>query len=1354
MKIITQNIRSFNPIINSAKQRKTDKFKKIEILLKEEKPDIAILTETRHYKEETDRTEKVINKPYYILAEHSGAADMNTNRNAGVIIIANQEWQKEENEILYSQERGRYIIVNVENKEKITLIAIYGHSGTDEQSNIIMTQLKRDMSIFENQFEIHPIIMIGDFNVADNFHDTTSLTLKTRTIDTLEQIKEERNLHDLATKTGNDEHTFHTGGQRTYCSSRIDKVLTNLPSMQTYRTKEWITDHRTVIASTQNKEGKNNATIQDHIIKTKKYKDWADNMIKQKIYNNAENKMHLIKPNGDIIEEIDKEANIQENKNFNILMQIVKKMRKQHKTELINKTNKEKEWISRQNKTIAIARRKLKTETDANNIETYKQWINEAAENIKAHYQNKLEKKEIRVKAFYRNKDGKINSTTFREIKEPKQTNRITEILTNGGDRIRNNTEIQQIFENKYKTQTTGNSRRETTIEEYVEDSTMDNIIQDQQIDTKFTQEEIKRAMRNTKTRTAPGFSGDTINLYRLIYAIAPNILVNAINEYFNNQDIQQDEQAVWIKDKKIIYIPKPGRAKNSIKGYRPLSMCETLYKIISKTATSRVNNKLEEVIDIDQSGFVPGRSTQHAIAVALNNITEAEQLKKPLQLVAIDIESAFDSIEPQTVKEAMVKLGYNKEYTEKYHILTTGGEAAIQVNGVTGNKFKPTKGIGQGDPASAPRFIIGHEPFNRKIKEINRIWKYKNQANEQINPTKYADDHLWYLNIQNEENLEELFDLYKEYEKVSGLKINREKTEIICINTEESIRRKLEENCKVVEHFRYLGIYLADNLEDTIKTTLNKTLEKIKIKNSLLRQKKHNLIKKRNLMKLGITSTLNHVLQSIPLSPKQLERLEKERNKAFWAKEDNQTVNKGRTKVSKHRINGPIEIGGLNLTSIECMYRSLSSTAGINILNRAIFGENRHKDTLTNTIKTAMTELNLCTLKEMLQRGSADWADAGKKLTKRAPIIAETMKFISTKLKENEQDNNTWHMSAIKGNSNESIFKITEDTATKLDNNNIRTVGQLFMTNENHTIDTTRPRNMLQLTNERDNIPLKNLITNIQRMTRKFQNKGTNVQKDGTLAWLWIRNCHKFNKEEKKKETERIKQRFPVAPSYKTRNLTDETITKEEYSRGYKNILKAQTSTYNQSLAIEIQNRTIWTNKKANQSNMKDIHNTTINETCDKCGETEDTNHLFLECEKYSEKIWQILQQLIVKAQRRLHIREIAKKNNPNINEEDINYDQNPGTTTTTINFKNILYNTLPKNTNKKQAKQIEAIIYQVRSKIYSTRNNEYQINYNEARIKQHLMNIIKTVREERCYARRPKDLIETMESIIRNEI
>ena len=58
----------------------------------------------------------------------------------------------------------------------------------------------------------------------------------------------------------------------------------------------------------------------------------------------------------------------------------------------------------------------------------------------------------------------------------------------------------------------------------------MEHIAQEQQIDITFTHEEIKKDMRNAKTRTAPGFSGDTINLYRLIYAIDPKILANSIN--------------------------------------------------------------------------------------------------------------------------------------------------------------------------------------------------------------------------------------------------------------------------------------------------------------------------------------------------------------------------------------------------------------------------------------------------------------------------------------------------------------------------------------------------------------------------------------------------------------------------------------------------------------------------------------------------------------------------------------------------------------------------------------------------------------------------------------------------------
>ena len=94
------------------------------------------------------------------------------------------------------------------------------------------------------------------------------------------------------------------------------------------------------------------------------------------------------------------------------------------------------------------------------------------------------------------------------------------------------------------------------------------------------------------------------------------------------------------------------------------------------------------------------------------------------------------------------------------------------------------------------------------------------------------------------------------------------------------------------MDHFRYLGVYLADNLEDTIKTTLNKTLEKIKIKNSLLRQKKHNLINQEDKSdeawhnnKAKPCTAINSTIT------KAAGEMEKEINKAF--EEENQIVNK-----------------------------------------------------------------------------------------------------------------------------------------------------------------------------------------------------------------------------------------------------------------------------------------------------------------------------------------------------------------------------------------------------------------------------------------------------------------------------
>ena len=91
---------------------------------------------------------------------------------------------------------------------------------------------------------------------------------------------------------------------------------------------------------------------------------------------------------------------------------------------------------------------------------------------------------------------------------------------------------------------------------------------------------------------------------------------------------------------------------------------------------------------------------------------------------------------------------------------------------------------------------------------------------------------------------------------------------------------------------------------------------------------------------------------------------------------------------------------------------------------------------------------------------------EGGEKIDKKN--IAVAMKTISKKLRITEKDNNLWHLGPIKGNINESIFKV--QTSRKLENNNIKTVGQLFLTQSNLTIDTSRPKDVMQLLGERTN--------------------------------------------------------------------------------------------------------------------------------------------------------------------------------------------------------------------------------------------------------------------------------------------
>ena len=73
--------------------------------------------------------------------------------------------------------------------------------------------------------------------------------------------------------------------------------------------------------------------------------------------------------------------------------------------------------------------------------------------------------------------------------------------------------------------------------------------------------------------------------------------------------------------------------------------MLEVFYKIMSKVTAARLTEKFDQILSPGQFGFRPGKRASQATVNILNTIINANNNKKPLQIVALDAKAAFDTL-------------------------------------------------------------------------------------------------------------------------------------------------------------------------------------------------------------------------------------------------------------------------------------------------------------------------------------------------------------------------------------------------------------------------------------------------------------------------------------------------------------------------------------------------------------------------------------------------------------------------------------------------------------------------------------------------------------------------------------
>lgn len=139
-----------------------------------------------------------------------------------------------------------------------------------------------------------------------------------------------------------------------------------------------------------------------------------------------------------------------------------------------------------------------------------------------------------------------------------------------------------------------------------------------------FTEDEISDVLFQIGPLKVPGPDGFPARFYRRNWAHIKADVVNAMKELF-----QSGHMPEGINETSIVLIPTVNQPVD-LKDFRPISLCNVIYKIVSKCLVNRLRPILDELILVNQSAFVPGRMITNNALLAFECFHRIQKNRQP----------------------------------------------------------------------------------------------------------------------------------------------------------------------------------------------------------------------------------------------------------------------------------------------------------------------------------------------------------------------------------------------------------------------------------------------------------------------------------------------------------------------------------------------------------------------------------------------------------------------------------------------------------------------------------------------------------------------------------------------------
>ena len=425
--------------------------------------------------------------------------------------------------------------------------------------------------------------------------------------------------------------------------------------------------------------------------------------------------------------------------------------------------------------------------------------------------------------------------------------------------------------------------------------------------DLPLSMKELTDALNKTDGKTSPGSDGLGYAFYKVFWREMRTLVLNSMNKSLRSRLLPTSQRLGLIS-----MIPKGTKDRRFLQHWRPICLLNCWYKLLSSALATRLEAALQEVISKDQTGFLRSRFINENNLITHEVLEYSKKHRKRGLLLCIDFSKAFDTLDHQFIKDTLKYLGFGNRFIAFIGATLNEFCASILHAGNMSPQFPLRRGARQGDPLASLLFIACVEILSIRLKGDPLLKHYKLDE-VIIKLILYADDLNLFLQYCAE-SLRQAIKILNEFTKLSGLKVQVTKTQVVLLGDVYTPQHKLCSNLNLRwdQTFKLLGITFnaaanthSINYEDKIKQIMDEMVH--------WRTRFLSPIGRKNVVCSLFLSKMTHIATVLPVLPaKDIAKLERDVYDFIWA---------GFPKLNRPEAKMALEHGGLQTPDIKMQW-------------------------------------------------------------------------------------------------------------------------------------------------------------------------------------------------------------------------------------------------------------------------------------------------------------------------------------------------------------------------------------------------------------------------------------------------